>query len=503
VLTRSKATTDNGQVTGPRLDGRSVLTAVRAFYLDLAEWADDDPARWGPWAVRCPVSASDASHKKARAHRKSRMDTRTRERLPVLPKLVAWVAAERVRTAELLGAAEHTRPGELFTAAGTTLRRAVLKTQTTGRVGAEHPDTGLRRDLSFEEHRGFWTWAVVEVLRHTGIRIEELTELSHHSLIQYQLPTTGELIPLLQIVPSKTDAERLLVISPELADVLSTIVARIRGDRPDVALVVSYDKNERLYNPPMPLLFQWRRRLDHRPVSETVLRSYLDHALTEIGVKDAAGQPMRYTFHDFRRLFITDAIAHGMPPHIAQLVAGHRDINTTMGYKAVYPEDVINGHRAFIARRRALRSCEEYRTPTDAEWAEFVGHFQRRKVAIGDCGRSYDTPCIHEHSCLRCPLLRPDPAARARLEEIRDNLLARIAEAESHRWYGEAEGLKVSLTGANAKLAQMDQISASRAETVQLGIPSFADTAGRTTDPATTENSSETTESELNDQDQF
>ena len=215
-----------------------------------------------------------------------------------------------------------------------------------------------------------------------------------------------------------------------------------------------------------------------------MLRDYLDHALTEIGVKDAAGQPMRYTFHDFRRLFITDAIAHGMPPHIAQLVAGHRDINTTMGYKAVYPEEVINGHRAFIARRRALRSCEEYRTPTDAEWAEFVGHFQRRKVAIGDCGRSYDTACVHEHSCLRCPLLRPDPAARARLEEIRDNLLARIVEAESHRWYGEAEGLKVSLAGANAKLAQMDQISASRAETVQLGIPSFADTAGRITDPA-------------------
>jgi len=100
----------------------------------------------------------------------------------------------------------------VFTAAGTTLRRAVLKTQTTGRVWAEHPDTGARRDLSFEEHRGFWTWAVVEVLRHTGIRIEELTELSHHSLIQYRLPTTGELIPLLQIVPSKTDTERLLPV---------------------------------------------------------------------------------------------------------------------------------------------------------------------------------------------------------------------------------------------------------------------------------------------------
>lgn len=484
--TRTTTTPDRGQVTttAPRLDGRSVLTAVRAFYLDIAEWADDDPARWGPFAVRCPVSASDASHKKERSHRKSRMDARTRERLPVLPALVSWVAAERTRTAELLAAAERARPGEVFTAAGVTLRRSVMKTDTTGRLWAEDPDTGQRCNLSFEEHRGFWTWAVVEVLRHTGIRIEELTELSHHSLIQYRLPTTGELIPLLQITPSKTDTERLLVISPELADVLSTIVARIRGDRPDVPLVVSYDKNERVYNPPLPLLFQWHRRLENHTVSERALRSYLDNALTAIGVKDAAGRAMRYTFHDFRRLFITDAIVHGMPPHIAQLVAGHRDINTTMGYKAVYPEEVINGHRAYIARRRALRPTEEYRTPTDAEWAQFVGHFEHRKVAIGDCGRSYDTPCIHEHSCLRCPLLRPDPAARTRLQQIHDNLLARINEAESHRWYGEAEGLKVSLAGAKAKLAQMDQISANRTKAVQLGIPSFTDTAGRAAQPA-------------------
>ena len=48
--------------------------------------------------------------------------------------------------------------------------------------------------------------------RGEGIGIEELTELSHHSFIQYKLPSTGELIPLLQIAPSKTDTERLLPI---------------------------------------------------------------------------------------------------------------------------------------------------------------------------------------------------------------------------------------------------------------------------------------------------
>jgi len=477
--TRTIRTSDAEPVTmtSARLEGRGVLTAVRAFYLDIAEWADDDP-RWVPWAVRCPVSASEASHKKVRAHRKSRTDQRTRERLPVLPALAAFVDAQRDASAETLRIAQDTAVGEMFTAAGQTLRRPAMKTNTTGRIWAEDPDTGQRRDLTFEEHRGFWTWAMVEVLRHTGIRIEELTELSHHSLIQYRLPATGELVPLLQIAPSKTDTERLLVISPELADVLSAIVVRVRGDRLSVPLVIGYDPGERVYNPPMPLLFQHRSQLEDRPVAQTSLRKYLDHALVSIGVKDASGSPLRYTFHDFRRIFITDAIMHGMPPHIAQLVAGHRDINTTMGYKAVYPQEVIDGHRAFIARRRALRSAEEYRTPTDEEWEQFLGHFEHRKVALGDCGRSYDTPCIHEHSCLRCPLLRPDPLQRQRLEQICDNLTARIAEAEQHHWLGEAEGLKVSLGGAQTKLAQMDQITARRH--VGLGMPTFLDVASRT-----------------------
>lgn len=83
---------------------------------------------------------------------------------------------------------------------------------------------------------------------------------------------------------------------------LSQIVSRIRAGQPRVPPVVSYDKNERIYNPPLPLLFQWRRRLDDRAVSETALRQYLDHALQELGIKDGGGNPMRYTFHDFRRI---------------------------------------------------------------------------------------------------------------------------------------------------------------------------------------------------------
>lgn len=474
VLTKVTRTTGpDGQIVEERhlrADGRSQLGQVRAFYLDIAQWAMEEPARWGPWAAPSPVRREDLVRTKELRRRKSRMDQRTRERLPVLPTLAARLHAQAQTSAERLDLARSARPGQPFTCRDETLHRAPLRSGPSARIWSEDPDTHTRRDLTGEEDRAFWTWAAVETLRHTGIRIEELTELSHHSLIQYTLPTSTELIPLLQIAPSKTDAERLLVVSPELADTLAAVLRRIREPGGPVPCVASYDTHERVWSPPMPLLFQRRFAMSARSIPSGTIRDWICQALDDSGLTDAAGQPLRFTPHDFRRLFITDAVLHGMPPHIAQLVAGHRDINTTMGYKAVYPEEAINGHRAFIARRRALRPSEEYRTPTEQEWQEFLGHFEHRKVALGTCGRSYATACIHEHSCLRCPLLRPEPAQRPRLLEVRDNLITRIEEARREGWLGEVEGLQISLAGARQKLAQLDQIT-NRRSTTDLGIP--------------------------------
>jgi hypothetical protein len=228
---------------------------------------------------------------------------------------------------------------------------------------------------------------------------------------------------------------------------------------------------------------QWESAGRRWPVSRASIRKALNEALLATGLIDENGKPLRFQPHDFRRIFVTDAIANGMPPHIAQVICGHKDINTTMGYNAVYPHDAIEAHRAFIARRRALRPAEEYRTPTTEEWDQFLGHFEKRKLSIGICGRAFGTPCIHEHACIRCSLLRPDPAQRARLTEIRDNLLARIIEAEREGWLGEIEGLEVSLAGAQDKLALLDAEQARARQTVDLGMPSFANLAGRTSTP--------------------
>jgi len=272
----------------------------------------------------------------------------------------------------------------------------------------------------------------------------------------------------------KTDTERLLVVSPELADTLSAVIRRIRSSNGAVPLVRARDPKELIWLPPSPLLFQRRVGTENHVINGGLVSTLLDEALTHTGLTDpATGQPLRYQAHDFRRIFITDAILNGLPPHIAQVIAGHQDISVTMGYKAVYPEEAIKSHLAFLARRRALRPTEEYRVPTDEEWQEFLGHFERRKVATGTCGRAFGTACIHEHSCLRCSMHWPDPAQRPRIAEIRDNLTARVIEAKREGWLGEVEGLQISLAGAEDKLAQIDK-RAHTATTVDLGIPAPA-----------------------------
>jgi integrase len=470
----------SAEISSPRLNAKDELLRVRAFYLDIARWAVDEPARWGPWAVPCPITDAEVGRAKELKRRKARMDQRTRERLPVLPALVRTANDRRLAAARLLEAAADTEAGAPVPGTEGTLRAAVAPKANGRHVWVEDTATSERRNLTYEEHEAFWAWATIEVLRATGIRGEELLELTHHSITEYRLPSTGELVPLLQIAPSKTDAERLLLVDPELADVLSAIVCRLRAPNGAIPLAPSYDVRERVWNPPMPLLFQRAIGGENRAFTPTAIRKLLINALAATGLTDTAGEPLMFSPHDFRRVFVTDAIMNGLPPHIAQLICGHKNIDTTMGYKAVYPAETIFAHRAFIARRRATRPGEEYRIPSDEEWDAFLSHFEKRKLSVGTCARAFGTPCIHEHACVRCSLLRPDPGQRPRLEEIRDNLEARILEARREGWFGEIEGLHVSLAGAKEKLAQIDATARRRTSATELGMPAFTHITGRT-----------------------
>jgi hypothetical protein len=474
-----------------RQDPYAILMAVRALYADLSHWALEDPARWAKWAAPSPVDSRDlAGMMKSRKHAQARMHQRIRELTPRLPRLVDVAHARRVAADVLLAAATQAAPGEVFTAAGQTLRRAVLVNDPalggTGRRGlvyAVEPDAGdgttpddrdRRRNLTLEAEKAFWAWACVEVFRHTGVRIEEMLEITHRSFVSYTLPSTGEVIPMLQITPSKTDKERLLVISPELAAVFAEIISRVRDGQERLPLVSRYDQAERLHTPALPFLFQRRWGLRSQAITHMRVKELLDELVVAARITNPDGSPARFSPHDFRRIFATEAVNSGLPVHITAKILGHESLATTQTYVAVYDHDVVEHHRAFLARRRANRPSEEYREPTDSEWDEFLGHFAKRKLELGTCGRAYGTGCQHEHACIRCPMLRPDPAQQPRLEEIITSLTERLTEATERGWLGDVDGLQVSLDAARHKLVQM------RRTVTNLGMPT---TRGSSTQP--------------------
>ena len=87
-------------------------------------------------------------------------------------------------------------------------------------------------------------------------------------------------------------------------------------------------------------------------------------------------------------------------------------------------------------------------------------NFTLRKVAYGNCDRPYGSPCAHEHACVRCSMLRPEPSRLPLLRELEANLEERIDEARQRVWLGQVAGLQETLTALRAKARLAEQLTA-------------------------------------------
>ena len=463
---------ENGK---PRTDTEHILLQVRSFYLDLHSWAVEEPERWGPWAVPCPVPRSDLRGFGARRRRlQERTDDRTRQRQPLLPTLAAHVENRLEDTRAFLGTASSVPLGERFVHQGRSFQRLTEeRSDYAGEPVIQVRDTtdGKLIDITAAEETMFWDWATIEILRHTGIRIEELVELSHTSIRQYQRPD-GEVIALLVIAPSKTDRERVIPMSAELFHVIASVIRRHTRGGHAIPLLSRYDQHEKTWSAPMPFLFQRQRGGIRAVISPQRVLKLLSRRCEALAEHHAGFRNLTFTPHDFRRLFATELVNSGLPIHIGAALLGHLNIQTTRGYVTIFNEDVVRHYQEYLQRRRTLRPPEEYRNITDQEWGEFEEHFDKRKVELGSCGRPYGTPCAHEHACVRCPVLQVSPKMLPRLDELETDLQERRERAELEGWRGEIEGIDLTLSFLRAKRDDA-QRSLRLTRHVDLGMPTL------------------------------
>ena len=459
----------------PRLSEDVTLVAVRAFYYDLQAWATEEPGRWARWVAPCPIRDPETRGKTARRRRSSeRIADRTRRRQPLLPALVEHVETKYARLAELLAAGGAAAPGKMVTVDGRTYEKvfADYDRRRETEFGQAHvrvrdQASGVLVNVSRKEQKAFWEWAIVETLRHSGVRVEELLELSQLSIRQYQRPN-GEVVALLVIAPSKTDRERVIPMSAELFHVIAAVIRRQTRDRPAIPLVTRFDPHDKQTSSPQPFLFQRVVGSRREVFSSTTVVHILGQLCAELAQHRREFTEAKFTPHDFRRLLATDLVNSGLPIHIGAALLGHLDLGTTRGYVAVFEEDLVRHYQAHLARRRQLRPDHEYRPASDTEWREFEEHFDKRKVELGNCGRPYGTPCPHEHACVRCPVLQIDPKMLPRLDELEEDLTARRTRAMREGWLGEIEGIDLTLTFLRQK---REQAQRHRRTTVLLRLP--------------------------------
>lgn len=152
-----------GKAVRPRKNPTELFIRVRSFYLDIAEWALEDPS-WAPWAVPSPIRRSDTEgHHKQQKKITAEMHQRVRERLPHLPTLVAEAERYLQQQASLLATAQAVSIDDDFEHEGFAYRRVAHKYHsrysnpgTPGTVLVEDVATGERADATKQEAHAFW-----------------------------------------------------------------------------------------------------------------------------------------------------------------------------------------------------------------------------------------------------------------------------------------------------------------------------------------------------------
>lgn len=267
-------------------------------------------------------------------------------------------------------------------------------------------------------------------------------ELSHLSIRPFRKPS-GDVVPLLQVAPSKTEEERVLPVSPALAHVLSRVVQRHTARFGSIPVIARHDYFERSYSPPLPYLFQHHYSTGRGQVfSDGTIRKYLARAAEQPNAPGSStptatrcGRPRTTSGASSSRTW-SPTSCPSISPTSSPDTAASTPPTATSG----------STHRTCSTRTRPSspgvargRPSDEYRQPTPEELRTFAEHFGRRRVELGDCVRPYGSGCTHEHACLRCQFLTVHPGARPRLDSIEADLNGRIKTASEQAWLGDVE----------------------------------------------------------------
>jgi integrase len=244
----------------------------------------------------------------------------------------------------------------------------------------------LQGDEALDRLPDLTTRTAVVILIETGLRSVDCLRLPFDPV------TTDEAgAPYLRFVNHKASKEAVIPISDR-------VLQQIRRQQDHL--------RERYDTAPRFLLPAIRKNPDgQRALSWSTLNRRLQPWLTDGDVRDAAGQPVKITAHQFRHTVGTRMINNAVPLDIVQRMLDHGSPEMTARYATIKDQTLRREWERFQQRvdiRGELIPLPEGPVMSDAAWA--LENLARAKKTLpnGYCGLPLQQTCPHPNACLTC-----------------------------------------------------------------------------------------------------
>ena len=267
--------------------------------------------------------------------------------------------------------------------------------------------------LSFNEQT---LWALIVVIRHTGIRLSEALMLQDGCLRKDLMNKY-----LLEVVSEKNETERFIPVNTKVVKAIKhllTITKQLRID----------SKQNKLFYMYMPIKKQFKFLEQKR--SRELLKTFF---VKKYNIVNSNNELIHLYYHQFRHQMGTDLINNGMSPFEVMQYLGHQSMHSTRLYAKVRNDRLTNEYKklGFIGLIK----------PTVNSLSDEQGNelSKETKMTIqlpdGACTKPIEKKvanCIKPNACLFCPKFITTPEYL----DIHKNHLKRL-RADKQRYMGE------------------------------------------------------------------
>ena len=287
------------------------------------------------------------------------------------------------------------------------------------------------RSAARAENTAFWDWALLELLVQSGLRIEEACNLTAFDILRRR-DNNGLTYFLLHVAPSKFDRARLIPIGDALGKVLSEIIRHVKRfyGLNHVPPVDSFDFHERRALPRAPYLLQGRTRPNM--IGRSTIRDMLAGMSQRAGARTYDGQPLLVHPHDCRRVFASEHLNNGTPPHVLRALLGHERLDTVMIYAKLYPGALVEAYRRHVrGLYQSVHGDDVLQAPTAQEWEALARSCDFRDMGAHLCALPAGEHCPKGLICLGCAHAQPKKSAMPIFEGMRASHARQLERAEA------------------------------------------------------------------------